>query len=104
MKLDQLRPNQQIVPKSKAQQPAKEMVRINRLRPQPGQKVYKIDIITRVVEEAVLAFANAVYPLGKSTTKHKYKLASKRINVEEGSFYVCALNERNALKHFDKIN
>lgn len=75
---------------------------LNQLRPHPGQKVYEVDIQTRVVKEAEIEYATTVeFPT--SRTSRKVASGKKgRIITKEGTFYVSALNKENALRKFDR--
>jgi hypothetical protein len=75
----------------------KQKVLLGKLRPQPGQKVFEVDMVTAIVKESVYERVNAKL-LPDGTTK-----VEKKINVKDGHLYCVALNKRNAEKRFLKM-
>jgi hypothetical protein len=65
---------------------------IGKLHPKSGHKIFKINIETLEVDEA--KYSNATYHLSAEN--------KKEIIIEKGFQYVCALNKKNALKHYNK--
>jgi hypothetical protein len=65
---------------------------IGKLHPKAGHKIFKINIKTLEVNEA--EYSNVTY--------HLFAENKKEIIIENGFQYVCALNKKNALKHYNK--
>lgn len=80
----------------------KELKLINRIRPQRGHTCYDITIATADIKPAKISQGEAVnYPLNEAAAKNPLPV-NRRIIVEEGHFYVSALNVKNAYKKYEQ--
>ena len=82
-----------------AEIPAKTEKIVGSLRPYPGQKIWKLDLNTRLITEAEyefgdIRFENAIK--GDTSVRHK-------LLTEPGCLYVAAVNAKNADKKFFKM-
>ena len=72
-----------------------------RLKPQPHQRVFKIDLSSGAVSE-VKFFAKSNTIHYEDVINGNYARRDKDILIEEGFDYIIKLNIENAIKHFKK--
>lgn len=71
---------------------------MGRLVPGDGHKLYELNLSTMLMCEVVPEKKDASY-----TKAHKGENAGgKKLDMKENCIYTCALNEKNAIKHFNK--
>lgn len=71
---------------------------IGRLVPGDGHKLYELNLETMLMREVVAEKKDASYTLA-----HKgQNAAGKKIDIKENCIYTCALNDKNAIKKFNK--
>lgn len=68
---------------------------VGQIKPKNGHKVFAINKKTKEISLAKFDSLAIIRDIRQTV--------NKRITVEEGFFYISALNEKNALKKFNKI-
>lgn len=72
----------------------KQKVLLGQLRPQPGQKLWEMNLVDYSIAEAVLTQDDVMFKPDGSVKP------VRSINVKESHIYCVAINEKNAKKHF----
>jgi hypothetical protein len=76
----------------------KENKLLNTLYPQQGHKCFEINLLTNECNEAT--FLESVVNITSISGEH---YVNKKILVKENCVYITALNQKNAIKKYEKI-
>ena len=82
---------------SEKQQEKKNQL-LGNIRPHRGHTLYKVNVKTLEVTEAVFEKQDIEWAIATSSKKQ-----AKKILIEKGCIYISALNEKNAVKKFPKF-
>lgn len=72
---------------------------MGRLVPGDGHKLWELNLSTMILTEIDPAKTDAAY---MAAMRGHGGIANKKVNMRENCIYTCALNEKNAIKKFNK--